>query len=53
VTWGLLFRVRQTLKGSLWVLPVLGGLLGLALGAVDANLLKRQYRKAPHNGAFL
>ena len=35
MTWGLLFRVRQTLKGSLWVLPVLGGLLGLALGAAD------------------
>jgi len=35
VTWGLLFRVRQTLKGSLWVLPVVGGLLGFALGAAD------------------
>ena len=35
VTWGLLFRVRQTLKGSLWVLPILGGLLGLALGLAD------------------
>ncbi len=30
-----MFRVRQTLKGSLWVLPVLGGVLGLALGAAD------------------
>ncbi len=35
MTWGLLFRVRQTLKGSLWVLPVVGGVLGLALGAAD------------------
>ena len=35
MTWGLLFRIRQTLKGSLWVIPVLGGLLGLLLGAAD------------------
>jgi uncharacterized membrane protein len=35
VTWGLFFRVRQALKGSLWVLPVVGGVLGLALGAAD------------------
>jgi uncharacterized membrane protein len=31
MSWGLVFRVRQTLKGSLWVLPLIGGLLGVAL----------------------
>ncbi len=31
MSWGVLFRIRQTLKGSLWVVPVLGGLAGLAL----------------------
>jgi hypothetical protein len=35
VTWGLHFRIRQALKGSLWVLPVVGGVLGIALGAAD------------------
>ena len=31
MSWGLLFRIRQTLKGSLWILPLVGGLVGLAL----------------------
>jgi uncharacterized membrane protein len=31
MSWGLIFRVRQTLKGSLWVVPLLGGLFGVAL----------------------
>jgi uncharacterized membrane protein len=32
VTWGILFRVRQYLKGSLWVIPLAGGVIGWALG---------------------
>jgi uncharacterized membrane protein len=35
VTWGVFFRLRQTLKGSLWIVPVLGGVIGFALGAAD------------------
>jgi uncharacterized membrane protein len=35
-SWGLVFRLRQSLKGSLWALPLAGGILGVALshGAV-------------------
>jgi uncharacterized membrane protein len=36
MTWGLAFRIRQLLKGSLWVLPVVGGLIGFALAAADS-----------------
>ena len=35
MTWGALFRVRQAFKGSLWILPALGGVIGFALGAAD------------------
>jgi len=38
VSWGLFFRVRQTLKGSLWVLPLIGGLVGLALSNASVRL---------------
>ena len=31
MSWGLAFRIRQTLKGSLWVLPLVGGLAGIVL----------------------
>ena len=31
MSWGLFFRIRQTLKGSLWVLPLVGGLSGSCL----------------------
>jgi uncharacterized membrane protein len=31
VSWGLIFRIRQSLKGSLWVTPFVGGGLGLAI----------------------
>ena len=31
MSWGLAFRVRQTLKGSLWVLPLIGGVVGFVL----------------------
>src|SRR5215216_1469834 len=29
MSWGIVFRVRQQLKGSLYALPILGALLGL------------------------
>jgi uncharacterized membrane protein len=35
VSWSTLFRVRQYLRGSLWVLPLVGGVLGALLGGVD------------------
>jgi uncharacterized membrane protein len=30
--WGIVFRVRQQLKGSLWFLPLVGAILGPLLG---------------------
>jgi uncharacterized membrane protein len=33
VTWGLFFRLRQDLKGSLWALPLLGALAGALIGS--------------------
>ena len=38
MSWGLLFRIRQTLKGSLWVLPVAGALVGVALSNATIRL---------------
>jgi uncharacterized membrane protein len=42
VTWGIGFRIRQYVKGSLWLLPLAGGVVGLLLAEVslrlDANL---------------
>lgn len=35
MTWGVLFRLRQQLKGSLWVVPAIGVLLGLVAGWVS------------------
>ena len=35
MTWATGFRIRQRLRGSLWVLPLLGGVLGVGLAAVD------------------
>ena len=37
MTWSASFRLRQHLKGSLWLLPLLGGVLGAVLG--DAGRL--------------
>ena len=37
MTWSASFRLRQELRGSLWVLPLLGGILGALLG--DAGRL--------------
>ncbi len=38
MSWGLAFRVRQTLKGSLWVLPLIGGLAGYVLSEASVRL---------------
>jgi uncharacterized membrane protein len=40
MTWARRFRVRQWLRGSLWVLPLLGGLLGVVLGLLDVKVDK-------------
>ncbi len=34
-SWAQRFRLRQRLKGSLWFVPLLGGLLGAGLAAAD------------------
>jgi hypothetical protein len=36
--WGLVFKTRPYLKGSLWFLPLLGGIAGAVLGALEAPL---------------
>jgi uncharacterized membrane protein len=38
MSWGLAFRVRQTLKGSLWVLPLIGGVLGYVLSVLSRSV---------------
>lgn len=38
MSWGLFFRIRQTLKGSLWVLPLVGGLVGVVLSNASVRL---------------
>jgi uncharacterized membrane protein len=35
--WGLVFKTRQYLKGSLWFLPLLGGIAGALLGAAAGS----------------
>lgn len=35
MSWATSFRIRQYLRGSLWVVPLLGGVLGAILGGVD------------------
>jgi uncharacterized membrane protein len=35
MSWGTSFRLRQYLRGSLWVLPLLGGVAGAILGGID------------------
>src|SRR5262249_51841472 len=41
MTWGLRFRVQQFVKGSLWLLPVVGGFVGwaLAIAAADSGTI--------------
>jgi hypothetical protein len=38
MTWGLRFRLRQHVKESLWVLPLVGGIIGGLLGAAGLLL---------------
>jgi hypothetical protein len=38
MSWGLIFRLRQQLKGNLWALPFLGAVLGPLLGQVTVWL---------------
>jgi uncharacterized membrane protein len=46
MSWGLMFRIRQALKGSLWVLPLVGGLLGIVLSNASVWLEGRAF--VPH-----
>jgi uncharacterized membrane protein len=38
MSWGFAFRLRQYVKGSLWVVPLLGAVLGPLLGMLDRSL---------------
>ena len=38
MTWAVAFRLRRYLRESLWVLPLLGGVLGWALGLTAADV---------------
>jgi uncharacterized membrane protein len=38
MTWSVAFRLRRYLRESLWVIPLLGGVLGWALGLASADL---------------
>src|SRR4051812_28124556 len=38
MSWALVFRIRQYLKGSLWALPALGFVLGVGLAGLDDRL---------------
>src|SRR6185295_3655600 len=38
MSWAYFFRIRQYLKGSLWVLPALGGVAGVILAGLDDRL---------------
>jgi uncharacterized membrane protein len=38
VPWSVRFRLRQYLRGSLWVVPLIGAALGLILSEVAANI---------------
>ena len=46
MSWGLFFRIRQTLKGSLWVLPLVGGLVGVVLS--NASVWLENAAFVPH-----
>jgi uncharacterized membrane protein len=38
MSWGRRFRIRQYLKGSIWVIPFFGGVLGAVLGLLEPRL---------------
>ncbi len=47
MSWNTAFRLRQFARGSLWVLPLVGGLLGVLLGAV-VELVDRSVHLPPY-----
>jgi uncharacterized membrane protein len=52
MTWSTRFRLRQYLKGSIWVVPFIGGLLGAVLGLLEPRLdeavsLPQSWRYSP------
>jgi uncharacterized membrane protein len=52
MTWSTHFRLRQYLKGSIWVVPFIGGLLGAVLGLLEPRLdeavsLPQSWRYSP------
>ncbi len=40
MSWATSFRIREYLRGNLWVLPLVGGVLGAILGGVDTHVDK-------------
>jgi uncharacterized membrane protein len=46
MSWSNVFRVRQYLRGSLWVLPLVGGVLGVLLGVVNVLVDKSAHLPA-------
>ncbi|MFO7533958.1 MAG: hypothetical protein R6W93_15995, partial [Candidatus Limnocylindrales bacterium] len=38
MSWGIAFRVRQYIKSSLWLVPLVGGLIGLVLAELGLLL---------------
>jgi uncharacterized membrane protein len=46
VSWATRFRLRQYVTGSLWVLPLLGAVLGVALGSADVLVDKAAHLPA-------
>jgi hypothetical protein len=38
MSWGIAFRARQYVKSSLWLVPLLGGMAGLALAELSVWL---------------
>ena len=38
MTWSTRFRIRQYLKGSIWLVPFMGGVLGAVLGLLEPRV---------------
>ena len=41
--WGVAFRARQFAKGSLWLLPLIGAVLGVVLGSITIDVDKHTH----------
>jgi uncharacterized membrane protein len=41
--WGIAFRTRQFAKGSLWLLPLIGAVLGVVLGSISIDVDKHTH----------